>query len=150
MIYKHSSFTLIKKKKINDPFPCVNVIWPEVSTHALCAFTHTKVYCNPLRITSAGSISWVMLHLVKNKTKQNGWIWLGLCSSLSESKCQTTWFCCESTSKDDSEGWAGVVSSEQERLPWKHHLLCGPHCQRGRVPEGHVLWDCVVLKVKVS
>lgn len=65
-----------------DPFPCVNIVWPEVSAHAFCALTHTKVYRYPLTKISGGSISWVRLHLVKK-----GWIWWSLCRLLSESKC---------------------------------------------------------------
>ena len=26
-----------------DPFPCVIIVWLEVSAHAFCALTHTKV-----------------------------------------------------------------------------------------------------------
>lgn len=48
-----------------DPFPCVNIVWPEVSAHAFCALTYTKVHRFPLTKILGGSISWVRLHLVK-------------------------------------------------------------------------------------
>lgn len=68
-----------------DPFPCVNIVWPEVSAHAFCALTHTKVYRYPLTKISGGSLSWVRLHLVKR-----GWIWWGLLQTAFRIKMHST------------------------------------------------------------
>lgn len=53
-----------------DPFPCVIIVWLEVSAHAFCALTHTKVDHYRWEKSWVGSISWVRLHLVKNKQKK--------------------------------------------------------------------------------
>jgi hypothetical protein len=60
---------LIKKKNLMAHC-CVNIIWLEVRAHAFCAFTHTKVHGNPLRKISGGSVSWVMVHVVKKEMNE--------------------------------------------------------------------------------
>lgn len=87
-----------------DPFPCVNIIWPEVNAHAFCALTHTKVHHYPLRKISGGSVSWVGLHLVKKKKK----VGFGLCTHCSLNHDAQPVVPCNSTPRGGVGGVGGT------------------------------------------
>lgn len=110
-----------------DPFPCVNIVWPEVSAHAFCALTHTKVYRYPLTKISGGSLSWVRLHLVKKRLGLVGP--LAGCFPHQNAQHRSGCLPWAKMTRGWLVEWAKLVLTEQKELlwPWRKcpRRLCG-------------------------
>lgn len=108
-----------------DPFPCVIIVWLEVSAHAFCALTHTKVdHLSAEKNLELGLFPGLGYILLKKKKKSDS-----VGPLLSESKCKPRGSAGSSKGKDKLAWLAGGPNrswQSRREASWKHRILTGP------------------------